>query len=182
MSKIKKITAAVLAGMIVLSLAGCSKSTSDYTSKAVISGKVIDAGKISAVCPNGWLSVGVSDYNSADSESISSSKLCFIKDGVSAESRLTNAFIEIKLSGSDDSEKYDKNALYDDIADIPSFSSGRYEWQGYTGTSLGVPFAYLTATDGSSTYVAMLYMNTGGEVTASLYDNDVIGILDSIES
>ena len=188
---LNKTMAVILAFGIAVGLGGCRdisqsseiNETSVDKSTVTIKGKEIEAGNVSAICPDGWKSVGVPDYSASDADTLSTDKLRFINGGSSAEDATSYPTIEISCYNADYEEEDPEN-VYGSVTEIESFSTGNYTWEGYTGTSLGVSFTHLSTTDGSHKYIVMLYelSNIGNGEDAAVSDSDVQGILASIEA
>ena len=68
---------------------------------------------------------------------------------------------------------------YDDGVDLEPFTTGSYEWTGFSATTLGIPIIVLWTEDGVHQYQITVYTDQD-EGKISITDADVQAILESI--
>ncbi len=184
----KNRTIIVVCGIFCLGLAlfsGCSLSSDSNSGDTLysqnVSGDTVSAGTVSALCPDGWTSIGAPDMTSSDSSATADNEIRFVKGGSSEEDILTNAYIDIiyYAEGSEIME-IDPTEWYDNVEEIEEFTTGNYTWAGYSAQSLGVPFVYMRCETDGNTLEVYLYTREGSENSASITDEDVLSILESI--
>ena len=168
-----------------LGVAGCSSEKVQIDSEEIdignVAGESVETEEISAVCPEGWTSIAVQDATAEEPDTEATNELRFVKGGSDQEALLTNPYINIVYYGPDQEiMQVDPNEWYDNVENLQSFTTGEYEWNGYSGTSLGVPFVYLYSETDSYTLKVWLYTREGSELSASITDADVLAILKSI--
>ncbi len=184
--KNKVLRSLILIGACVVasSFAGCSKDeeiVNATTEIGDIKGESVDAGVVSALCPDGWMSVSVLDADASQPDTYADNQLCFIKGGSSKNDYQTNAYIDIVYYDADQEiMQIEPKEWYDDVETLSSFTTGSYTWSGYSAKSLGVPFVYVYAKDDTYTIEAWLYPRSDSENSASITDTDVLAILQSI--
>ena len=74
----------------------------------------------------------------------------------------------------------DPNEWFDSVTNLDAIQTGDVSWSGYTGLSLGVPFAYVYTQMNDATIEVWLYTREGSENAAAITDSDVMAILQSI--
>ena len=139
-----------------------------------MTGEIFDNGTVAVFVPDGWRAFQGTDSD----ENINPRRLYVYKNvdhelDIFARVGITLCFYGkgmIYLSG--------KN-FYSDVRDITPFTLGKYDWNGYTCTSLGYPYTVLeTEKDGHHIQVMILEKN--GEYSISPEDEDVRAIIESI--
>ena len=148
-----------------------------------VSGNAVETGEISALCPDGWTNIDVYDVTAEDPETLATNELKFVKGGSTQADLLTKPYIDIVYHGAgSEIMQPDPNEWYDNVAEIESFTTGEYTWSGYSAQSLGVPFVYVHTESDQYTVEVWLYTCEGSEDgnTASITDNDVLAVLQSI--
>ncbi len=185
----KRKSTLALCAALCLSMAlasGCGQSdtagaSAEDSSAANANVEAADAGTVSAICPDGWTSVGVSDASSDDADATTQNELRFVKGGSSEEDILTNAYIDIIYYGTgSEIMQIEPSEWYDEVVDIEAFTTGSYTWEGYSAQSFGVPFVYVSCETDGNTLEVYLYTREGTENAAAITDADVLSILESI--
>ena len=182
-SRIRMLCAAVL---LVLSLAaaGCGgteePTESVSSSENQIHGTVEDAGQINALCPDGWISVGVPDLETTESGVMRTNALRFVKG--SADDLENSAFIDLcYYSSTNEISELEPEKWYDNVTGTGNIVTGDYTWNGYTALSLGAPFVYLETETPNAAFTASIYTQDGKLFSASINDADVQAILSSVK-
>ena len=185
--KNKAFICGICAALFALSLpvAGCADSAEQGNNAgnntANISGEAVNAGTVTAVCPDGWTSVGAPDITSDDPAAQAANELRFVKGGSSEADLLTNAYLDIICHGPNSNiMQTDPSEWYDNVAEISGFTTGNYTWAGYSAQSLGVPFVYVSSELNGYTLEVYLYTREGTENAAAITDADVLAVLESI--
>ena len=175
----------LLAAAVILSLSAfsaCGQETPTQTTSASenqIKGTITDAGKISALCPDGWQSVGLPDLSAESPDTPAADGLRFVKGGTDLNH---NAFVELRYYSSEkEIPETDASKWYDNVTGTGNVNTGSFTWSGYSGQSMGVPFVYLETVTENAAFTAYLYTQENGAHTASLYDADVQAILASVQ-
>ena len=180
------IKAGCLALLLLVSLLICScggtqdSSQTSSTSENQIHGTITDAGTISALCPDGWTSVGVPDLEAEEADTLRTDALRFVKGG--SQNLLNDAFIELcRYSSEKEMPEMEPSKWYDNVSDTGDLVTGSHTWNGFTALSMGKPFVWLKTQAPSAVYVAMLYTGEGNPNAASLFDADVQAVLSSVK-
>ena len=148
-----------------------------------VAGNAVETGEISALCPDGWTNIDVYDVTAETPETLAANELKFVKGGSDQAALLTNPYIDIVYHGAgSEIMQPEPDEWYDNVTEIESFTTGNYTWSGYSAQTMGVPFAYVHADSDQYTIEVWLYTREGAEDgnTASITDNDVLAILQSI--
>lgn len=163
---------------------GCGENEQEEISsvqETEVTGEMIDAGQITALCPDGWSSIGYPDLEAADPEAVLTSGLRFVKGGSSQKDILENPYIDIRYYRSkDDVPDIDENEWYSDVAPIEDIELGENTWQGYTAVSMGKSFIYLETKDDDRKFTVYLYTQDGTENAESFNSSAVQAILRSV--
>lgn len=145
-----------------------------------VSGKIVNAGNISALCPDGWKSYGVPDYFSDDIDANSKNGLKFQKGAKSLDDQFLTPGLEIQyyehgLSPDDPENHYEgKTEKWGPI------KLGKYTWKGYIGHDEGLAFLWTnTGSQYSQITVQMNLEEEGKKI--SIDDADVLAIINSIK-
>ena len=77
-------------------------------------------------------------------------------------------------------DKNELKKLYDDVEDIDTIKGGSLTWEGFTAKSMESPIVMLWTTGGEE-YWASVFLQ-GEEDSISMDDEEVLGILDSLET
>ena len=185
--KIKTAVFAVMTACTVMLASACSNGqtagqSASSSETAAIEGKTVEAGRITALCPNGWYSAKVYDINSREADTVRDDTVRFIKNGAKDKDFLNNAYIEIRYYASEnDLPKTEPKKLYDNVENIDKMTIGESEWSGYSASSLGKNFIYLESKQDKAAFTAYLYLRDDTGNTASLGDADVQGILAGVK-
>lgn len=173
----------LLAAVLLAACGGSEPETQTLSSvENQIHGIIMDAGEVKALCPDGWNSVGSPDLSSESPDTMETNALRFVKGGSTQDDLLKNAFVEIRYYKSEQNiPDVEPHKWYDNVADIGEINTGKHIWSGYSGLSLGVPFAYLETKTETAAFTAVLYSPEDAVNTASISDADVQAILNSIE-
>ena len=180
----KPVILPVLLAALFLTACGGSEPATETVSSTEnqIHGMIIDAGEVSALCPDGWNSVGVPDLTAENPETMETDALRFVKGGSTQDDVLTNAFVEMHFYKSEkDVPETEPQKLYDNVTDTGEINTGKHSWSGYSGSSLGKPFVFLQTSGDSGVFTAVLYTQEGSANAAAINDADVQAILNSIE-
>ncbi len=182
--KIVKIMTLLLAAAMVLSTAACGERETVSTSSegdVSVSGKTIKTTNISALCPEGWGNIELEDTTSSEENAVLPNELKFVKGGSSEQDTETNAYVDIVYySANQDIMQIDPNQWFESVATLDAIQTGDTTWSGYTGLSLGVPFAYVYTQKDDAMVEVWLYTREGSENAAAITDADVLAILQSI--
>ena len=187
MKRIKiKFAAAPLILAVSLMISGCAGNQNETNEnppvqEMEVTGEMTDAGQITALCPDGWSSIGYPDLDAVDSNTFLGSGLRFVKGGSSKKDILTNPYIDIRYYNSeDDVPDIDENQWYNDVAPTGEMVFGSNTWEGYTATSMGKSFVYLETKGDGPKFTAYLYTQDGTENAVSTNSLDVQAILGSV--
>jgi hypothetical protein len=151
-----------------------------------VTGKVVDAGSVSALCPKGW--VRESNFNNGNTDSILLNKGSRDPSISIVYYDSVQQFEDIysrKKSGFD--WRLKTLRAKDDGEDISPITLGDVKWTGWVGTNnskgsngYGCPSASLYARDGDKVYSVHMILEDNGK-KISIYDADVQAILASIK-
>ena len=133
-----------------------------------------DNGVIRAVVPEGWKAFGGTDSEGKETPK----KVLIYKNAEHPLDIFKKTGITVCFFSEKDfylSPKW----FYDNVVDIEPVQMGRYLWTGYTCTSLGYPYTMLEGRENSTVFQLMILMEIGEE-RISLWDSDVIQIVESI--
>lgn len=168
----------------ILGLAACGKSDSDEKAgdtKKKIEGEVINAGTVSALCPEGWKSFGMKDLFSDDENAIVPNKLEFRKGSKSEEDHYKKPGFTISYyDASETFYELDKDS-YTEVEEIEATEIGGKTWEGFSGVDGGYRYTNVwTGTSESDEFLITFMMDYGGE-KISLDDAAVHAIIESIK-
>lgn len=182
--RITKIASLILAAAMLMSITACGERETVNTSsqgQVSVSGKTIETTNISALCPDGWSNIKLKDTSSTETDAVLPNELKFVKGGSTEQDTETNAYVDIVYYGAgQDIMQIDPNEWFESVTNLDSIQTGDMTWSGYTGLSLGVPFAYVYTDVNGATVEVWLYMREGSENAAAITDADVQAILQSI--
>ena len=181
--RISLAAAFVLAAALVLAACGSQEGQTETTSGSEnqIHGKVVDAGEISALCPDGWTSVGLPDLEAEDGREMRKDGLRFVK-GTGSDTD-NSAFIELIIYRSENEiPETDPSKWYDNVNNTGNIVTGDYTWNGFSALSLGEPMVYLKTAANDCAFTATLYTQEGNPLAASVQDSDVQAILSSVKA
>ncbi len=171
MKFIKRLLPIILCFVFAFSLAACDNGGAGG---GEVKGEVVDTGKISAICPEGWSNSPVTDIFSDDGE-LDDTRLQFYRtDDVEDLTKLFSAD-SVNIYYYDENTIYmDSKDFYDNVEDTSIQVNGE-TWEGYTGESLGIPIATFNNAD---TTIVATFAFTSGEIDVT---SDVVtAILESI--
>lgn len=171
MKFIKRLLPIILCLVFTFSLVACDKGGSG---DGGVKGEIIDTGKISAICPEGWSNSPVTDLFS-DNDEIDDTRLQFYRtDDIEDLTKLFSADSVNIYYYDEDTIYMDSKDFYDNVEDTSIQVNGE-TWEGYTGESLGVPIATFNNAD---TTIVVTFAFTSGEIDVT---SDVVtAILESI--
>ena len=184
----KKILALILALAMLFTLAACGGEEEETTAKAdggkndggktEITGETYNAGNFSALVPNGWMAIPVTEMWSDDG-AVDPDALQIIKDGTSEYDILTKAYIQFNYYAPETDLMVPSSEWYDGAEDLDPIVAGEYTWNGFTAVSGGNTMITLwTGEAGAVQYQATLWCN--GDNVISVTDADVLAILASV--
>ena len=195
--KMKRLLISVLAIVMLLSMVACGNPSdqspdqnSDVNSGSQttatpavpfdpVSGETIDAGNISALCPEGWFNSPVVDMFAAEAGALDTSKLLFLKGTDDSWSNSPCASISyygesgLALSFAEQLDFYDGAALID------PFMIGDTVWEGLSYDLGDDVTEVIIGIQGVSAFNVLLRIKGEGQ-TISFADADVQTILSSI--
>lgn len=189
----KKLLALILALVMAFSLVACGEKEENNDdveetkavdvdnggNDAAITGETYNAGNFTALVPEGWLAVPVSDMWSDDADATDPNKVQIIKDGTSEFDIFSKAYIQIDYYGPETDMMAPSSEWYDEAADLDPVVAGDYTWTGFSAVSGGNPMTVLcTGEAGGPQYQATIWGN--GENTVAVTDADVLAILASV--
>lgn len=165
------------------SSSGTNENVVPDISVADVPGERVDAGNISALCPEGWKSYPVADIFSDDDDAVDPDALEFRKGAESEDDKYLTPGLKITYYGEDYS-------LMD--IDSENYFGGKFEvwgpvglggrtWEGLVGLENDEKFAIVQAKGGDDKFDAMIQLEDGGQII-SLEDDDVLAILASIKT
>ena len=182
--KITKMASLILAAAMLMSVTACGERETVNTSsqgRVSVSGKTIETTNISALCPDGWSNIKLKDTDSTETSAVLPNELKFVKGGTTEQDTETNAYVDIVYyDAGQDIMQIDPNEWFDSVTNLDAIQTGDVSWSGYTGLSLGVPFAYVYTQMNDVTIEVWLYTREGSENAAAITDSDVMAILQSI--
>ncbi|MBE6985129.1 MAG: hypothetical protein E7434_05915 [Ruminococcaceae bacterium] len=186
----KKFLALILALTMVFALVACGEKEPEATDTpatdapadnggaADISGETYNAGNFTALVPDGWMAIPVTDMWSDDGAA-DPDALQIIKDGASEFDILTKAYIQFDYYAPETDLMIPSSEWYDEAADLDPIVAGSYTWNGFTAVSGGNTMITLwTGEAGGPQFQATLWCN--GENVISASDADVLAILASV--
>lgn len=135
----KKVVALLLALVMMLCLVACGgdeKKPEAPASPAEVKGETYDTGAFTALIPEGWLAVPVSDMWSDDANAKDPSALQIIKGGESEWDLFTKPYIQINHYGPEEEMMEPWKDMYDGATDIAEFTTGALTWKGFTAKDL----------------------------------------------
>ena len=190
----KKILALVLVLTLLFTLAACGEKeekkdnedpkTSENGGEnnnggAEIKGEAYNAGNFSALVPEGWMAIPVSDMWSDAPNAVDPDALQIIKDGTSEFDILTKAYIQFNYYAPETDLMVPSSEWYDGAENLDPIVAGEYTWNGFTAVSGGNTMITLwTGEAGGPQFQATLWCN--GENVISASDADVLAILASV--
>lgn len=180
--KIIKIITAVLAASMLIACGQNETVVSQSSTLGTVSGKTADVGRFSVLCPNGWNVMQTADEESSSSQATADeNETKLIKGGSTEEDLLYKPYINVIVYTADQGVmQIDPDEWYDNVTRLDDFTTGDYTWSGYSATSLGISFVYVSTEYESNTIEAYLYTREGDEASAAITDVDVLAILQSI--
>ena len=149
------------------------------TDPAEVTGETFDAGKVSALVPNGWKAFPQHDVFSDDAKAMLPDVINIIKGGSSDTDMFTKPYIRFDFGDAEKTLYFTDKDFYDDVADLEPITTGEHTWNGFSCTSLGYKMIILCCEDGDLQYQATIYTEqSNGKI--SLDDADVQAILASV--
>ena len=143
-----------------------------------VAGDTYNAGNFSALIPDGWMELPVTDMWSEDN-AIDPDHLQIIKDGTSEFDTLTKAYVDITLYGPETDMMTPSSEWYEEATELEGFTAGGMTWNGFSAVSGGNPMTVVYTGDaGGNQYQVTLWSN--GDNTISVTDADVLAILASL--
>lgn len=161
----------------ILALSGCGQKE--------IKGEIIDAGQVSALCPEGWVNVPVEDFVSTQQEGesiLDPTRLQFDKISKSQE----NEFLTLGVWIYYYPKETNTENLFVNSFSLKSEAWGPKEidgrtWEGFVGLDLGERNATIWTEDDNAKFYVRVVLEVDKE-KVSLDDADVQAILASIEA
>lgn len=145
-------------------------------------GDVYDAGKVSAIVPDGWKAFGMTDLYADDATTMDETKIRIAKGAETEMDLYSKPFIEIDYYTPDIDMMTPEKDFYDNAKDIKAVKIGDRTWNGITGTSLDAPLTVLwTGKAGADQFQVTLWTEMDGS-KISLDDADVQSIIESIST
>lgn len=188
----KRIIAFMLVLVMVLSLVACGNKDDNNANKdnketpaanddpKEITGETYNAGNFSALVPEGWMEIAVTDLWSDEPNAVDPDKLQIIKNGTSEFDILTKAYVQIDFYGPETDMMTPSSEWYEEATELEPIVAGGITWNGFSAVSGGNPMTVLyTGEAGGPQYQATLWCN--GEHTISVTDADVLAILASVK-
>ena len=179
----------ILLSLIMISMfvfAGCgnkeagSPVTGVNTPKEV-TGEIIDAGRVSALCPDGWRNFGVPDLFSDDKDAIETNKLLFRK-GSKDESDYSKPGISISYYGENETFYKLNKTDFEEPKDLGPIELGGRTWEGFTASDSGQQYVWLwSGTSDSNEEFLVNFMNEYAGEKISIDDADLQAIISSIK-
>lgn len=183
----KKRIALALGVLMVCTLAlfGCGEKAGGNSktpvSVADVTGETIDAGRVSALCPDGWESFGMPDLFSDDKDAMVTNILVFRK-GAKSDEDYSNPGIKISYYGENETFYKLNKDDYGESEDLEPIELGGRTWEGFTGLDSGQKYVWLwTGTSDSNEEFLINFLCEYDGVTISLDDVDVQAIIASID-
>ena len=170
------ITIALLSVIMVFSLAACGGGGGN------VSGNTFDVGNFSVLVPDGWKEfVSEDKFDEYDGDH-DPNTVTIVKGGEDEYDLFTCPAVTITYypDGSGVTDKNELKKLYDDVEDIDTIKGGSLTWEGFTAKSMESPIVMLWTTGGEE-YWASVFLQ-GEEDSISMDDEEVLGILDSLET
>lgn len=162
----------VLSLLLMLSLCACQKPVESEPTPA-ITGSVVDAGHVRALCPTGWLSIPV---HQIDGEQDANS-LLFVKGASSPENTSGCPTLHINYYETAE-ENLNNRSFYTNTKDI-AFQVGDQEWTGFTGYFFDYAAGVFAPSNDSSIEIEINFSGAEGDI--ALTDADFQAILASIQ-
>ncbi|HZK43064.1 MAG TPA: hypothetical protein VFC73_02135 [Syntrophomonadaceae bacterium] len=161
----------------ILALSGCGQKE--------IKGEIIDAGEVSALCPEGWVNVPVEDFVRTQQEGetvFDPTRLQFDKISKSQENEFLTlgAWIYYYPKETNTEDLFVNSFSLKSEAWGPKEIGGR-TWEGFVGLDLGERNATIWTEDDDAKFYVRVVLEVGKE-TISLEDADMQAILASIKA
>lgn len=178
------ILATLMVFTVILSACGSKDSDSPATSgksePAEVTGEMIHAGELSALCTNGWMNFPVPDLFADDEDAIVPNKLLFRK-GAKSQDDYGKPGISITHYGENETFYELNKDDYADSEELDAINLGGRTWQGFTGLDSGSKYVWLwTGTSDSAEEFLINFMCEYDGVEISLDDADLQAIIASI--
>ena len=179
----KKIAALLLVLAMVLCMVACGEKAPEAPATPdQVKGETHDTGAFTALIPEGWLAVPVSDMWSDDPDAIDPSALQIIKGGESEWDLLTKPYIQINHYDADTEMMEPWKDMYESAVDIAEFTTGNLTWKGFSAKDMFDNDIIVVWTEGDAAgnqYTLSVVPKTDkGEFT--LQDADVLAMLGSL--
>lgn len=180
--RIVLVVALVMVGMLTLMACGKPDSESkagDANKK--IKGKVVDAGTVSALCPEGWMSYGIKDLFSDDEKATVPNILEFRKGAKNDEDHYSKPGFTLTFYGPNETFYELNKDTYTEVKDIEATEIGGRMWEGFSGINAGYRYTNVwTGTEDGDEFLITFMMDYGKE-KISLDDAEVHAIIESIK-
>ena len=166
--------------VLLLSVSGCQskeEAADEYALRYASVGEIIDTGVIKAVCPTGWTNAEAYDLTKSTRETVNYI-LEYVKGGKSASEN--KPVLRIRYHTADEGAKPLSRDLYQDSYEVQTFTAGKYTWKGFSAVSGEERFAYVSTFSGEVFLEAWLFMHPDSEIKASLNDQDVYTVFESL--
>ena len=185
----KKLFALLLVLAMLLCLVACGDeseslpkdgtSGSEENNDPVVSAETYDTGSFSVLVPAGWKAIPVTDIWAEEEGVLDPTALNICKGGETDWDLFSKPYVRIDYYGEDTTMGKPDKEWYDDGVDLEPFTTGSYEWTGFSATTLGIPIIVLWTEDGVHQYQITVYTDQD-EGKISITDADVQAILESI--
>ena len=178
--KVTSVLRAVVIAGLLLGLTGCGKSGSaDAVPFEPVAGRLVNAGKISATCPDGWYNISVRDYFAGTEDAIADDRLFFQKFTDDEWSNMPNVRISFYGEGSSYYPYEEQLGYYDGAVLLKPFAIGDTIWEGIQYSIGTLAVEVLMSPQGNGVVeVGIRIMGEGERI--NLTDADVQTILASI--
>ena len=180
--KIRNIVGCALAVVMTLGLTACGAGggKAPVVEFDPVAGETINAGNVSATCPEGWYNMPVRDYFSDVEDALDPGSLKFQKD--TDDEWSYGPAIIVSFFGTDhEMMSYDTlKGFYDEAVDVEAFTVGDDVWHGIQ-YNIGDDILEATISVKGNGAVEVLLVLEGEGRSISLTDPDVLTVLSSIK-
>ncbi|MBR4343594.1 MAG: hypothetical protein IKP88_12985 [Lachnospiraceae bacterium] len=175
MKHLKKCASLFLILLLCMALSACGKKSIEE-----VTGNTYECKQFSALCPEGWVNVPVTELNNKNNIAIDHLRFCKVDAGEGQELGglvYSNAYIDIGHYPAT-AEIYEKMDSHKDVQEV-SLEINGVKWKGHTGELAGYKEAYLWK-EGSVEWQASIRLSDNdGDI--EIDDIDLQAILASIK-